>query len=100
VKAATMLTVGSIYSLSVAAFDTARAGMFSRYRISMQPIHGVPSKHKIKVRFPTVGNIIILNGGACSITSGTGIIEPATASCSVDTLNNEVTLIDGFGPTG
>lgn len=60
----------------------------------------MPSMHKIVVRFPTTGNIITLNGGACSITEGTGIIVPASASCSVDTLTNEVTLVNGFGATG
>lgn len=76
VKADTMLTRGSIYSLAVTAFDTAAAGMFSRYRVTMQPIHGVPTNNKIVVRFPTTGNIITLNGGACSITEGTGIVAP------------------------
>lgn len=35
VKALTMLTVGTIQSLAISAYDTSRAGLFSRYRITL-----------------------------------------------------------------
>jgi hypothetical protein len=69
-----MLSVGTIAKLSVDAYDTKQANMTSRYLIMVQPVHYLPSTHKIEVLFPTIGNFITLNPGPCSITQVSGPI--------------------------
>ena len=60
VSAATMLTQGSIVSLAINPYDSPFTSAFTRYDISVQPIHLIPSTNKIKVQFPTTGNAVSL----------------------------------------
>jgi len=38
-----MLSRGQVTSLAIKAVDSALAGQFSRYRITVRPVHGIPS---------------------------------------------------------
>jgi hypothetical protein len=60
VKASTMLSKGHIIQLKITALESTLASTYTRFGVTIKPVHRMPSNNKIKVKFPLGKNKIIL----------------------------------------
>ena len=101
IDADTMLSRGLILKLQVHALDSQKATELTRFKITIKPVHRMPSNSKIKVKFPTLKNKIILEQAdlaTCIVGSDdTTLIDPSLAKCEVNTATNEVSALFLFG---